>query len=205
MSLVTQISDLATRVALEIKNHKNATSGAHAASAISFSPTGTIAGTNVQTALAEVASEAERAWTYEVRSTDYTNSTTTETDVFTGFTPAANTNYEVEVFAVVFTVVGTTGFQGGLGGPATGTNLVMQMVAFTNNTQGMNWNSINTFGVITAGSASTTNSAYTVKSLVQMGASPGAGNIRFIAKSEIAASQITLKAGSYMRWRIAPA
>jgi hypothetical protein len=43
----------------ELDNHLNDTSAAHAASAISFTPTGTIAATDVQAALAEVAGEAQ--------------------------------------------------------------------------------------------------------------------------------------------------
>lgn len=42
----------------EANAHVNATASSHAATAISFSPTGTIAGTTVQAAVAEVASEA---------------------------------------------------------------------------------------------------------------------------------------------------
>lgn len=49
-------SDMATQA--ELDAHINDTSAAHAASAIAFTPTGSIAGTDVQAAIAEVASEA---------------------------------------------------------------------------------------------------------------------------------------------------
>jgi hypothetical protein len=49
-------ADMATQA--ELDAHVNDTTAAHAASAVSFSPTGTIAATDVQTAIAEVASEA---------------------------------------------------------------------------------------------------------------------------------------------------
>lgn len=48
--------DMATQA--ELDNHLSDTTDAHDASAISFSPTGTIGATDVQTAIAEVASEA---------------------------------------------------------------------------------------------------------------------------------------------------
>jgi hypothetical protein len=48
-------SDMATQ--LELDNHVNDTAGAHAATAISFTPAGTISATNVQAALEEVAAE----------------------------------------------------------------------------------------------------------------------------------------------------
>jgi hypothetical protein len=47
--------------------HRNATTDAHDASAISFSPTGTIASTDVQSAIAEVASEATGGGTKTIR------------------------------------------------------------------------------------------------------------------------------------------
>jgi hypothetical protein len=47
-----------TTVQTNLDNHVNDTSDAHDASAISFSPTGTVASTDVQAAIAEVASEA---------------------------------------------------------------------------------------------------------------------------------------------------
>lgn len=50
------LSGLATDV--ELNAHINDATAAHAASAISFTPAGTIAGTNVQTAVAEVATDA---------------------------------------------------------------------------------------------------------------------------------------------------
>lgn len=53
--------DLAT--AAELTAHTGDTSDAHDASAVSFSPTGTIAGTDVQTAVAEVATDAAAALT----------------------------------------------------------------------------------------------------------------------------------------------
>ncbi len=53
----TRLSGLATTSALAA--HTGASSGAHAASAVSFTPGGTVAATTVQAAVAEVASEAD--------------------------------------------------------------------------------------------------------------------------------------------------
>jgi hypothetical protein len=55
-------TDIDTRALdADLDAHVDDAAGAHAASAISFSPTGTIAGSDVQTAVAEVASEAAAA------------------------------------------------------------------------------------------------------------------------------------------------
>lgn len=54
----------------EVSDHIDDASGAHAASAISFSPTGSIAATNVQAAVAEVASEAATALAAEATARD---------------------------------------------------------------------------------------------------------------------------------------
>lgn len=53
---IAELVDLATQV--ELDAHLNDTTAAHAASAIAFTPTGTVGATNVQAAIAEVASEA---------------------------------------------------------------------------------------------------------------------------------------------------
>lgn len=59
---VADLSDAAVEdVAADLADHIADAAGAHAASAVSFTPTGTIAGTTVQTAVAEVATEAAAA------------------------------------------------------------------------------------------------------------------------------------------------
>lgn len=55
----TARGDADVTLAGDLSGHFNATAGAHAATAISFAPTGTIAATTVQAAIAEVASEAQ--------------------------------------------------------------------------------------------------------------------------------------------------
>lgn len=61
MSLQTRLSELATRVAAEIKNHLNDTSAAHAASSISYAGGTGISATNVEGAIDELATETTEA------------------------------------------------------------------------------------------------------------------------------------------------
>lgn len=90
----TARANLGAAASGDITNHVNDTSAAHAASAISFSPTGTVASTDVQAAIAEVASEATGAPTNAPYVTTATDSTLTNekvlgTDVILSGTIAA--------------------------------------------------------------------------------------------------------------------
>lgn len=101
------------------------TSAAHAASAISFTPAGTIAGTDVQTAIAEVATDAASALTtHEADTTSVHGITDTSTlyrsggtdvalaDGGTGSSTAAGARTNLEAAALTPTVgtsLGTTG------------------------------------------------------------------------------------------------
>lgn len=81
-----------------LSDHLSDTTDAHDASAISFAPTGTIAATDVQAAIAEVASEAGGAWTTIIKPSDTprTNNTVSA-DPDLQVTLSANTNYLIRL------------------------------------------------------------------------------------------------------------
>lgn len=141
-------------------------------------------------------------WTSQALSTAYVNATVTATDVFTGFTPVANTRYIVDVLASVQSNAATTGVQVGLTGPATGiTRSAVKVVSAASATADkIDHIALNAFQVATAGLAIP--NLLMLQAIVEVGASPGAGNIRLQAKSEVAiANAVTIHPGSSMRWR----
>jgi hypothetical protein len=146
----------------------------------------------------------EGAWTYERLAADFTRTVNTLADVFTGFTPAANKSYEFEVRGAVISDAATTGFQSDFNGP-TGENWVAYKIncaasATTDSlTHGTAWATLNTN---TAGLAAT--NFFFANGMCSYGASPGAGNVRLRARMEAGGASVTMKAGSYMRWRQLP-
>jgi hypothetical protein len=148
----------------------------------------------------------EGAWTYERLTVDFTRTANTLADVFTGFAPSANKSYEFEVFGAIISDAATTGFQSDFNGP-TGENWVAYKInsgasATTDLlTHGTSWATLNT---ATNGLAGT--NVFIARGMTSYGASPGAGNIRLRARCEAGggAMSVTMKAGSYMRWRQLP-
>lgn len=143
-------------------------------------------------------------WTYERLSVDFTRSVMTLADVFTGFAPAANTKYEFEVFGAVLTDAITTGFQSSMGGP-TGEDWVAYKVnvAATSSTDFISHQSA--FNAVHAATSGlTTPTILRIVGMCAFGATPGAGNVRMRARSEVDTSVVTMKAGAYMRWRALP-
>ena len=141
-------------------------------------------------------------WTSQALSTAYVNATTAATDVFAGFTPAANTRYIVDVLASVQSNAATTGVQVGLSGPTTGiTRAAVKVVSASGAAADkIDHLGLNAFQVATAGLV--TPNLLMLQAIVEVGATPGAGNIRLQAKSEVAiANAITIHPGSSMRWR----
>lgn len=148
----------------------------------------------------------EAAWTYERLAADFVRTATTLADVFTGFTPTANKSYEFEVFGAILSDAATTGFQSDFNGP-TGENWVAYKINSAASattdllTHGVAWATLNT---ATNGLAGT--NVFIARGLTSYGASPGAGNVRLRARCETGggAMSVTMKAGSYMRWRQLP-
>lgn len=89
---ITTLGSLATdaEVAAAVSAHTSDTTDAHAASAITFTPAGTIAATNAQTAIAEVATDAASALsTHEADTTSVHGITDTSTLYRSGGTDVA--------------------------------------------------------------------------------------------------------------------
>lgn len=146
-------------------------------------------------------SAGSNPWSEQIRSTDWTNSTTTSTDVFTGFAPAANTNYLVDCLLMVFSVATTTGVQTALSGPTTGItrSAVKIQSPATTTTDMINHTALNVLQ--SAGGALTSPSLLVIQGIIMVGAAPNALNIRVTGRSELAGSNVTISAGSSMRWR----
>lgn len=141
-------------------------------------------------------------WSYQIMgSAGYSNTTVTASDVFTGFVPAANARYIVDILASVSTAAATTGIQTALVGPTTGiTRSAVKIVsASAAATDKIDHLALNAFQAAAAGL--TTPSLLMIQAIIEVGATPGAGNIKLQARSEVAASAVNIHPGSSMRWR----
>lgn len=147
-------------------------------------------------------------WTYAFLASDHTNTTTTPTDVpGLAFTPAANRRYEVEGRFFVIAAATTTGAQIGvvwptgivapsaahLGSPSSATALTLANVtrgtSGTANATGVPSKTLEALGLLTA--------------ILTTGASPS-GTFRVRLDSEVAASEVRMLAGSFLRYREIP-
>lgn len=138
----------------------------------------------------------------ETRTTTYVNATQTATDVFTGFTPVANKRYAITAKLSVQSNAATTGVQTAVLGPASGVTRSAVRIVSADGAATVKHDNVvlNTYQVAIAGL--TTPSMLIIEAIVEMGASPGAGNIRIGAKSEVAvANGIQIFPGSSMEWR----
>lgn len=143
-------------------------------------------------------------WNYIPLVGNFVNSTTTEAAV-TGvsFDGAANTTYEIEIFGAVQSAATTTGVGLGFDIPADASIVGLTTMA-VNTTGGTN--TIETIAdntVLNAGSgirAANTNSPVYGKYLVKL---VTAGTVQLVAKSEVAASAVTLMGGLFhLKYRI---
>ena len=151
---------------------------------------------------------ASGAWTYAILASDFTNSTTTPTDV-TGlaFTPDASKRYEIEGRFFVFGAATTTGAQIGVGWP---TGIVAPSAAHLGSPSSVtaltlrNVSRGTTAAALATGSVSTTLEAMgKLEAVLTTGGSPS-GTFRITLDSEVAASLVTMVAGSFIRYREIP-
>lgn len=196
MSLQSRLADLITAIGADVKADRT-TMGA-------LSALTTSAKSSLVAAINEVNAKpggsGSDPWTYQALTTLYSNTTITASDVFTGFTPAASTRYIVDVLAMVSSAAATTGVQCALAGPTSGINraAVKIVSASAAGTDLITHTALNTFQAAVAGL--TTPTLLLVQAIVD-NQGGGTGNIRLQARSEVAASQITIWPGSSMRWR----
>lgn len=144
-------------------------------------------------------------WTYVKMASDFVTSSASAVAV-TGlaFTPAANTQYEFEVMLLTRTATTTVGPRPGLAWPTGMTDGVaridMESAATTALiTQG----NINAALLCAVGGLPTTTQSYlaTMWGTVLAGASPS-GTVKVQLASETAGTNVTVKAGSYLKYRI---
>lgn len=199
----TNAEDALAEVLDALQAHEADTSAAHAASAVSFSPTGTIAATDVQAAIAEVASEASGGSSYRTLVTlgsDATNSTTTFADV-TGlsFAVSSGTTYRFYFLIMFDSQAQTTGSKWSLNGPSTTALHYRVMYASGVSANTIANNDTYNSGTVSTASSGTTGNIATIEGIVIPSAS-GTLIARFASEAPGTNNQITAKAGSTVEY-----
>lgn len=143
-------------------------------------------------------------WTNVILGTDFSNSTTSNNAV-TGlsFTPAANKRYLVELFLLLRTAAATTGPRPGIAWPSGLTDGASWIGAPNSNTAFAS----RIQGALTTQNAASTGLPTTTDSYLASGtayfitgASPS-GSFQVTLASEVGASAVTVRAGSFLRYR----
>jgi hypothetical protein len=150
------------------------------------------------------ASQGSDPWTYVTLGSDFTTSSATAVDV-TGlnFTPAANTKYVFEATLLTRTATTTVGPRPGVAWPTGMTDGVASIQQSSSAAANVFANG-NISGAVLApvGGVPTTTGSWPafVWGMVQAGASPS-GTVKVQLASETAGTVVTIKAGSYLRYR----
>lgn len=200
MSLQTRLESLIAAIGADVKADRLTMTGLASGS---LSALTTTAKTSLLAAINEINAKATDPWTYQSVMGTPTTSATAAADIagLTGFTPEASSKYIVELIASVSAAAITTGVQVGFAGPSTGiTRAAVKVVsAQTATTDMISQQGLNSW----QGSAAslTTPTLLTIQALVEVGATPGGGNIRPSWRSEVSASVVTMYPGSHMKWR----
>jgi hypothetical protein len=144
-------------------------------------------------------------WTYIKLGSDFVTSSATAVDV-TGlaFTPAANTSYEFEALLLTRTATATVGPRPGLAWPTGGTDGVAQLYMPTSGTaQVLVFGNINASLLAAVGGLPNTTQSYPSRILGNFiaGATPS-GTVKVQLASETGGTNVTAKAGSYLKYRI---
>lgn len=196
MSLQTRLEALVSAIGADVKA-LNTSVGALASLT-------TTAKTSLVAAINEVNAKPSgggtSVWTEQIRTTDYTNSTVTASDVFTGFAPVGGGIYLIESTLAVQSAAVATGVQVGL--TTAGPVVYSAMKISAPDAQTVEYIYHSAFSVqAPTPNGITTPAILQITGMIQMGATPAAGNVRIQAKSEVAGSLITVKTGSIMSWR----
>lgn len=143
-------------------------------------------------------------WTYLKLTSDFVTSSATAVDVTgLGFTPAANTDYEFEVLLLCRTATATVGPRAGLAWPTGMSDGVADIFTPSSGTaQTLVFGNIGGAMLAAVGGLPNTTSSYPVRlgGMVRAGASP-AGDLRIQMASETAGTNVTVKAGSFLKYR----
>lgn len=143
-------------------------------------------------------------WTYAKLAADFPTTSSTAVDV-TGlaFTPAANTAYEFEVLLLCRTATATVGPRAGLAWPTGGSDGVANMYTPSSGTaQTMVFGNIAGAMLAAVGGLPNTTASYPVSigGVFIAGASPS-GTVKVQLASETAGTSVTVKAGSFIKYR----
>jgi hypothetical protein len=143
-------------------------------------------------------------WTYISLGSDFVTSSATAVSV-TGlaFTPVANTNYQFEGRFMLRTATATTGPRPGLAWPTGMTDGVARFFTPSSATANLNTNgNINATILVAVGGLPNNTQSYmgTLDGIAQAGATPS-GNIQVNLASETGGTNVTMKAGSFIRYR----
>lgn len=144
-------------------------------------------------------------WTYLTLASDFPTTSATAVDV-TGlaFTPSANTIYEFEALLLARTATATVGPRAGVAWPTGGTDGVADITTPTSATANVrNFGNINAAVLAPVGGLPNTTQSWpvSVKGMFRAGASPS-GTVKLQLASETAGTSVSLKAGSYLKYRI---
>jgi len=146
-------------------------------------------------------------WTYVKLGSDFTTTSSSAVDI-TGmaFTPAASKSYEFEACLLTRTATATVGPRPGLAWPTGMTDGVVEVrIPSAAGTQVMQFGNINAAVLAPVGGLPNTTQSYkaTIIGMVIAGASPS-GTVKIQLASETAGTTVTVKAGSYLRYRKIP-
>lgn len=148
-------------------------------------------------------------WTYEMLASDESTTTSGNGVAITGleFTPAANKSYEFEAMLLLRTSVTTTAVRAGVSWPTglTDGTAVCTTPGASASDQSISYGGIG--GAVMAGGTSlqSTTVSYlgNVKGFIVAGATPS-GNVAARFGSETGGVSVTVRAGSFLRWREIP-
>lgn len=147
------------------------------------------------------------AWTYAVLGTDFTTTSATAVDV-TGlsFTPAANKTYEFEAKLMVRTATAAVGPRPGVAWPATISDGVVDIEITSSASAAVR--QLGGYGasvLAPVGGLPLTTRSYpsNIVGMLIAGATPS-GSLKLQLASETAGTTVTIKAGSFLRWRALP-
>lgn len=167
--------------------------------------TGTLTGRLVGAGDVEISAGASSGWTYVVLGSDFTTGSTSPQATDLLFTPAANTAYEVEAKLLISSSVNTTAAQPGIDWPATGPSMdfAAANIYVPQTASGLRFDALSKpDGASGATSIPTTSDIYLATLDAYFKASTVSTNFIVTLESEVASSNVTLKAGSFIRYRI---
>lgn len=142
-------------------------------------------------------------WTYAKLSQDFSTTSATAVDTGLAFTPSANTSYEFKAILFTRTATTTVGPRPGIAWPTGLTDGVAHIRQESSATAFVSaLGNINAALLAPVGGVPTTTQSYPaiIDGVIIAGASP-AGTLKIQLASETAGTSVTLKAGSFIRYR----